>query len=465
MNESIDDPTSRTPTIRRAARAAAAAWLLIASAATAGETGDFTNVVAAEGADPWVIRHDDGWYYGTYSTRSNVVLRRSKTISGLGGAESRVVWEPPPEQAYSKELWAPEIHFLEGKWYVYVAADDGRNANHRMYALENPSKDPFEGRFTLKAKVFDPASDRWAIDGTVLRVGPKLYFIWSGWEGDKDVRQDLYIAPMANPWTLSGPRVRISTPTFPWEVAAGPPTVNEGPESIVRGGRVFLIYSAAGSWSDKYCLGLLSAPADGDLLEPATWRKEPAPVFESGDGVLAPGHASFTTSPDGKEDWIVYHAARFPGAGWTRSIRAQPFHWAADGRPVFGAPTSPARPIAVPSGEPRRLRLQAETVGARRRFDADVERAGDYLLSVRYRTDSSNRDEPTSRHRLIVNGRETAVIDYPSSGADNWSNAFARAALKAGANRIELAPVEGPGQGRIDVDSLDVIVEPLERRP
>lgn len=438
-----------------------ALWSL---AATAGETGDFYNVLAPDGADPWVIRHDDGWYYSTYSAGGRVALRRSRTLSGLGGGESRVIWEPPAGKPYSKELWAPEVHFLQGKWYVYVAADDGRNANHRMYALENPSKDPFKGEFTLKSKVFDPQTDRWAIDGTVLRVGRKLYFVWSGWEGDVDVSQQLYIAPMSNPWTIDGPRAQISKPTFPWEVAAGPPTINEGPEAVVRGDRVFLIYSAAGSWSDHYCLGLLSAPIDGDLLAPSTWQKEPEPVFQSGGVVLAPGHASFTTSPDGKEDWIVFHAARFPGAGWTRSVRAQPFRWGDDGRPVFGEPISPARPISIPSGEPRRLRLRAETAGSSFEFKADVDRAGVYVVSIRYMTDSSARDEPMPRHALVVDGREEAVIDYPTSGAKTWSNAFARVPLKAGSNRIELVPRDSQGghKPRISaaVDSLDVILAP-----
>jgi GH43 family beta-xylosidase len=452
----------------RATSSLAALVLLIASSASAGEATDFYNVVAPDGADPWVIKHDDGWYYGTYSARSRVVLRRSRTITGIGGAESRVIWEPPPGREYSKEIWAPEIHFLDGRWYVYVAADDGRNASHRMYALENPSKDPFEGEFTLKGKVFDPAADRWAIDGTAFRAGGRLYFAWSGWEGTEDVRQDLYIAPMANPWTLAGPRVRISTPEKPWEVAAGPPAVNEGPEAIVRGDRVFLVYSAAGSWSDHYCLGLLSAPAGGDLLDPKTWRKEPEPVFAGGDGVIAPGHASFTTSPDGKEDWIVFHAARYPGAGWTRSIRAQRFAWGDDGRPAFGSPISPSKPIPVPSGEPPRLRVPAEVDAdaGRARFRADVDRAGVYTISIRYRSDSSGRDAPTPRRRLLVDGRDAGAIAFPSSGAASWSNAFARASLRAGASRIELEPIED-GRGRraeVRVESLDLIPEPAGRQ-
>src|SRR5262245_30267081 len=127
----------------------------ITSAAAADDVGDFYNIIAPNGADPWVYRHSDGWYYATYSTGSNVVLRRSRTITGLGGAETRLAWRPPRGTPFSREVWAPEVHFLRGKWYVYVAADDGENAHHRMVVLENSSPDPFKGEFVFKGKLAD----------------------------------------------------------------------------------------------------------------------------------------------------------------------------------------------------------------------------------------------------------------------------------------------------------------------
>ncbi|MDG3007621.1 family 43 glycosylhydrolase [Paludisphaera mucosa] len=452
--------------------------------AGAQEVRDFHNIVAPSGADPWVLRHDDGWYYVTHTTGRNVVLRRSKTISGLGGAESRVVWEPTPGTPFSRDVWAPEVHHLRGRWYIYVAADDGENANHRMVVLENPAADPFDGAFLLNGKIADPASDRWAIDGSVLRMGAgeseRLYFVWSGWEGDRNVDQRIYIAPMGDPLTISGPRVELSRPTFPWETAAGPPTINEGPQPLIRDGRVFLVYSAAGSWSDSYCLGMLALKAGADPLDPAAWMKTGKPVFASGDGVVAPGHCSFTKSPDGMQDWIVYHAAKRPGSGWSRSIRAQPFGWDAEGLPDFGVPKSPDRPIPLPSGEPGRLRFEAEAarlegparavgddgsggskvVGltgpeARVTFDVGVEKAGTYVGAVRYRTDPAAADDRIDQ-RLLVNGRPAGTIAYADSGGGRWSVAFARLPLHAGPNRVSFAP----GHGRAEIDSLDVILDP-----
>ncbi|MCZ4136287.1 alpha-N-arabinofuranosidase, partial [Escherichia coli] len=108
-------------------------------------------------------------------------------------------------------IWAPELHYINGAWYIYYAKDDGDNVNHRMYVMENTSPDPTQGNWQYKGQITDP-TNKWAIDGTVLQTGGQLYFIWSGWEGDTNVRQNLYIAHMSNPWTIDSNRVEIARP-------------------------------------------------------------------------------------------------------------------------------------------------------------------------------------------------------------------------------------------------------------
>lgn len=462
-----------------------AAWHTALGAEPAGkEVHDFYNVIAPEGADPWIIRHSDGRYYAMVTTGVNLTLIRSDTISGLGGGETKVVWEPARGDTEGKNIWAPEIHFLEGKWYIYAAADNGKNARHRMFAFENPSADPFEGRFVLKGKVHDPAVDRWAIDGTVLSLNKRLYFIWSGWEGTRDVRQDLYIAPMSNPWTLAGPRVKISEPTFDWEKRGGPPSINEGPQALVHDGRVFIVYSAAGSWTDHYCLGMLTASEHSNLLDPRSWRKNSEPVFAGANRVIAPGHCSFVSSPDGTQPWILYHSARYPGAGWTRLVRAQPFSWGNDGVPIFGEPAPPDRSIALPSGEPAHMRFEAEnailtgsahsvecqsasgdrkvvsidTPGASLTFELKVETAGTYVASIRS-ANGSPREAVAVQH-LSTNGQRAADVRYENNGRDRWSNVFVRLDLTAGLNRVQLTHSENSAE----LDCLDLISLPTRSR-
>lgn len=439
------------------------------------EVTDFYNVVAPVGADPWLWTHH-GQYYAVVTTGGNVTLVRSRTLSTLGAGERKVVWSPSPETPVAKDLWAPELHRLGEAWYIYVAADDGENANHRMYVLENQAADPFEGKFVFKSQIVDPNNNRWAIDGTVLKVGEALYFVWSGWEGAEDIQQNLYIAPMSNPWTLSGTRVEISRPTHRWETKGAPPAVNEGPQVLVKGSLIHLIYSASGSWTDAYCLGRLTAKIDSDLLSPASWKKHDKPVFASAHGVFGPGHCTFTKSPDGREDWLVYHAARFKGAGWNRLIRAQPFSWDPDGLPRFGSPAPPDQPITIPGGEPARQRYEAESAtlageariaqqssasrGAKVQLSgsadssltiiATVKEAGAYVVSIRFINTSKRHGLATQV--LTVNGGAPQRVAYPSTGSADWSNAFVSVSLNAGPNQIRLSQ----GERAAEIDCIDV---------
>lgn len=296
------------------------------------------------GADPWVLRHQDEFLYCHVNTTNEAVcLRRSPSLPILAETESIEVWRGSKGGRFSRDLWAPELHAMEGGWVIYVAADDGDNAHHRMVALVRRHPDPvglyeFHGPLALEP-------DRWAIDGTLLHHPERGWFyVWSGWEGNENTAQHLYLCPMKDHLTPSGPRVLISSPLHDWEClgSGGPdclPTINEGPQVLQKNGWIHIVYSAAGSWSDHYCLGLLSLPPGADPLDPAAWRKSPHPVFASTTDIKAPGHASFTTDPDGS-DWIVYHSARCPGSAWDRQIRAQPFAWHGS-FPVFGAPGTP----------------------------------------------------------------------------------------------------------------------------
>jgi GH43 family beta-xylosidase len=319
----------------------------------------FTNPLLPSGADPWVIYHN-GYYYYTNSTQNNLVIWKTKNMAQLASAEKKTIWIPPANTLYSKELWAPELHYINHKWYMYFAADDGDNNHHRLYVLENASPDPLKGEWTFKGKVGDD-TDKWAIDGSVFEHRGRLYMIWAGWEGDENGQQDIYIAKMKNPWTIEGKRSKISSPLYDWEKYGDlgkdskPPhvNVNEGPEILKHGNKLFLIYSASGCWTDFYALGMLTASANSDLLNVRSWKKSEKPVFKKSvkNGVYAPGHNSFFKSPDGREDWILYHANSKPGqgCGGYRSPRMQKFSWNKDGTPNFGEPVKEGALLTIPS--------------------------------------------------------------------------------------------------------------------
>lgn len=317
----------------------------------------FTNPIA-EGADPWVVRHGAHYYWCSSGNNRSIVVSRSDRLTSLG--EKFTVWRAPDTGPHSREIWAPELHHLDGRWYVYVAASDGKNPNHRTIVLESATDDPVSP-YTFKAELYTGdhldtrADNRWAIDATILEHRGKRYVIWSGWHDTRD-EQWLYIAPLSNPWTVSANRVRLAANNdFLWERVDEKPSgrgLAEAPEVLVRHGRVFVTYSCSGSWQTSYKLGLLTLAPDGDPLNPAAWTKSPQPVFQGDAHTLGVGHNAFVTSPDGREDWLVYHSKVNRAHGWQRTLRLQPFAWHADGTPDFGAPVAAGTPLAAPSGQP-----------------------------------------------------------------------------------------------------------------
>jgi len=284
------------------------------------------------GQDPFVVPYE-GALPLVQSARNDrrIVVKRFSDLDRMHRNDVTVIWSPRRGSDHRRQIWAPELHQLDGKWYVYYSASDGHNDLHRTYVLEADS--PF-GPYRELGKIYDSAHDIWAIDLTVLRHEGRLYAVWSGWEGEHDgFPQHLYIAPMADPATISGERVRISSPDRDWEMRMAP--INEGPQ-IVRNdldGKLFVAYSADASWTQEYKMGLLEWTG-GDVLDPASWRKLPRPIFTGG------GHGCFVEVAG--RGCFVYHRKLSVDAGWgDREIRWEPFDWDAHGYLSFSPSETP----------------------------------------------------------------------------------------------------------------------------
>jgi GH43 family beta-xylosidase len=316
----------------------------------------FTNPIAP-GADPWVVFHDGFYYWCSSENDEAVAVFRSERLTERG--EKIVVWRAPDRGAHSSQVWAPELHRLDGRWYIYVAASNGRNESHRMIVLESVGDDPTsEFRFKSELYTGDEIAtgkrSRWAIDGTILEHDGQRYLLWSGWHDQRD-EQWLYIAAMTNPWTISSNRVRIcANDDFAWErvdETTSTRGLNEAPQVLVRNGRVFVVYSASASWQTTYKLGLLELAINGDPMEPRAWTKHARPVMEATEMTWGVGHCGFTRSPDGAEDWIVFHAKLDRKPNWNRAVHVQRFEWSGDGFPIFGNPISAGVRLALPRGD------------------------------------------------------------------------------------------------------------------
>jgi GH43 family beta-xylosidase len=311
----------------------------------------FTNPLLPSGPDPWVYQKGDTYYF-LITTGGDVRIRKTTKMSELAKSPSTVVWKPVPGGPNARDIWAPELHFLDGKWYIYFTAGPGNCCGgQRLWVLENASPDPTQGTWTEKGRLYTQAEDYWAIDGTVFEQGGKRYLLWSG-QRLNDNTQRIFIAEMRNPWTLTGARVELSEPQYAWEKYGMVP-VNEGPEIIQHGNSTFLLYSASHCGTDYYGLGQLRMSRTADPLVASNWTNATAPVFVQGASAYGPGHNGFFKSKDGTEDWLIYHANSKPnqGCGDLRNPRMQKITWNADDSPNFGTPAALGAPLPLPAGE------------------------------------------------------------------------------------------------------------------
>jgi len=317
------------------------ALALVGAALTAAPAGNTFQNPINRGPDPWMI-----YYHGNYhltTTQGDAIrMWKAPTLAGLKTAKPVTVWKDS-NPSRSQGIWAPEAHCFSNRWYIYYTATsiDYDDDHHRTHVIESDSTDPL-GPYHYQARLFNPTNDHYAIDGTVFQnQDGSLYFLWAARPGHV-----LYIARMANPYSLQGNGICIPADGFGCE------EVREGPEILRRNGRIFLIYSMCDTSKPDYRLGMLIADERAELLHPGSWKQYPRPVFARSDanGVYGPGHNGFFQSPDGTEDWIIYHAKTTSALTYYgRTTRAQRFTWNEDGTPNFGVPLPLSAIIAEPS--------------------------------------------------------------------------------------------------------------------
>lgn len=262
-------------------------------------------------ADPFVVRHADGHYYftATVPEYDRIIIRKSDTMDGLSTAIETTVWHKHDRGPMSAHIWAPELHHIDGKWFIYFAAGKAEDIwAIRMYVLENPSRDPTQGVWIERGQI-QTKWDSFSLDATTFEHRGQRYLVWAQHDPSEASNTDLYLAKMKSPTEIEGEPLRLSRPEYAWEAQLF--KVNEGPAVVVRRGRVFIAYSASGTdW--RYCMGLLWADEDADLLDARSWTKSAQPVYSTDEaaGLFGPGHNSFTISPTG-QDLMVFHARQY----------------------------------------------------------------------------------------------------------------------------------------------------------
>lgn len=275
----------------------------------------FNSIWIPQRADPYVYRHTDGTYYFTASVPEydRIVLRQAESLEALPDAKEYIIWVKHEKGPMSIHIWAPELHYLNEKWYIYYAGGDKDDIwNIRPYVLECTDRNPITGKWVERGVMQradeDPFSfEDFSLDGTVFEDNGKYYFVWSEKVNVGKKIASLYIAEMESPYKLKTAQVLLTTPDYDWERVGF--WVNEGPFVIKNGeGQIFLTYSASET-GIYYCMGMLTAESGSELTDPLSWKKSRYPVLGTDEarGIYGPGHNCFTKLSDGT-DIMVYHA-------------------------------------------------------------------------------------------------------------------------------------------------------------
>lgn len=276
---------------------------------------DYNKPWIEQRADPYAYRHIDGTYYFTASvpTYDRVIIRHSDTLDGLREAEELTVWTKHESGLQSIHIWAPEIHYIDGGWYIYYAAGDKDDVwEIRPYVLKCTGRDPMSDEWVEMGMMQAADEDEFSfhafsLDATVLKNNEKYYYIWAEKTGVGKQISNLYIAEMAAPNKLATAQVLLTTPDYDWERVDF--WVDEGPAILKHDGKIFMTFSSSGTGA-CYCMGMMYADENSDLLDPHVWKKLRYPVLKTDEekGIYGPGHNSFVKADDGVTDLCIYHA-------------------------------------------------------------------------------------------------------------------------------------------------------------
>jgi len=312
-----------------------------------GKITEYNEPFIIQRADPYVFRHKDGTYYFTASVPAfdRIVLRHADSMAGLKDAEEITIWKKHETGEMSKHIWAPELHYLDNKWYIYFAAGEVDDVwKIRPYVIECTGEDPMKDLWVEKGKMGRADEDNFSfeafsLDGTIFENKGKHYYVWAEKVGVGKAISNLYIAEMESPTKLKTIQILLSTPDYEWERVEF--WVNEGPAVMKRNGKIYLTYSASATGA-CYCMGMLSVEEDADLLDPKMWIKERNPILitDYEKGIYGPGHNSFTKDEQ-DEDVMIFHARTYeevlgdPLYDPNRHAMLMKIKWDENEKPVF----------------------------------------------------------------------------------------------------------------------------------
>ena len=189
----------------------------------------YNNPIVLQRADPWVLKVDgEYWFTASDPEYDKIAIRHASTINDLQKAPETVVWRKHESGVCSKYIWAPELHRVNGAWYIYFAGaehefEPNGMPTHRMFVLENTDADPTTDNWVEKGQIVTPM-DSFSLDATTEVIDGVQYLVWAQKDYDIPGNSNLYIAPMANPWTLAADPVMLTKPEYDWDASTSSST-------------------------------------------------------------------------------------------------------------------------------------------------------------------------------------------------------------------------------------------------
>ena len=269
-------------------------------------------------ADPFVTRDGNTWYFtASVPEYDRIIIRSADSLIGLRTAMETVVWRAHGHGTMSKHIWAPELHKIDGRWYLYFAAGEKEDiCKIRPWALRCEGDYPLDGPWTECGNIHRADGDDFSftdfsLDMTTFTHKEKRYCVWAEKVSTGKKISNLYIAEMQDALTLKTPQMLLTSPTYAWERHGF--WVNEGPAVIASDTKLILTYSASDT-GPAYCMGMMWIDSGDDPMDISAWHKSSRPVLATNieRGLYGPGHNSFVCDQNGQV-YMVYHARSYDG--------------------------------------------------------------------------------------------------------------------------------------------------------
>ena len=286
---------------------------------------EFSNPVApAYMADPYCFLHD-----GTYYAVGTGVLEAGGTGSGkvipMLRSQNLQHWEElgpvltPPADERGGEFWAPEVGYSDGVFYLYYHA----NGNGGGFRIRVATSTTPGGPYTDTGNpMTDVAMNPFAIDSDMFRDDDGqcyLFYATDFYDSDATTFRGtaLVVDRMKSMTELAGHPQVVMRAHWQWQIFLRDRLMGgkvadwytlEGPSVVKRGGKYYCFYSGGNYQNDTYGVDYLTADHVTGPWREAGQARGPQIMRSVPGQVIGPGHNSIVTSPDGKEDYIVYHA-------------------------------------------------------------------------------------------------------------------------------------------------------------